>query len=223
MRKQFLTALCVSIFLATTSSYAATTSLGNVKLNINTPKLKTTSSTTKTAQSANVTAMKNKISALENNLASVSSNYQKTVNEMVKTLLPKDEIAKLQEKANKLKQSSKDNVEINIDIAEDGSVALTNALKSNGESMLKNLSAEKKSLLKKNMTALASEKASYTKIASQAKDLISSVKAEPVTAAKLAPELISLTKTSKESLSQVKNITKLTATLSTAMTNAGIK
>ena len=166
--------------------------------------------------------VKNKITALQNKLNSVSANYQTTGNDMVTTLLPKDEVAKLKEEATKLKNSKKDAVEVNIDIAEDGTVALTKSLKSD-PSILKNLTAAKKAALQRDLNALASEKSSYNQIASQAKDLIASIKAEPATAAKLTPELLSLAKTSKESLKQVKNITNLTSTLTTSLANAGVK
>ena len=216
MKKQLLSAVCLSILLLSSSAFAASP-LSNVKVNVNMPK--SSSSSTSSKSTLNTTKLKNQIAALDNNLKNISTTHQNAINNITNILLPKDQINELKADAAKLKQSAKDPVEINIDIAEDGTAALNTALKKDGEDMVKKLNANQKAALKKNIATLKSVKSSYTGIATQATDLASTIKAQPVEALAMAPELISLGKTAKEAAKQTKDITKLTI----ALTKAGIK
>lgn len=219
----FATALVLGI-LASSSAFAVTASLGNLKVNVNTPKLTTTKTTKTTTKSTiDTTKMKAQINALNTKINSVSSTYQKSVNDMVTNLLPADELAKYKEKVAKLKSSAKSGAELNIDIAEDGTIALNNSLKSNADEIIKNLTSAKKAAVNKDLSALSSVKSSYLDIANKSKDLAAAIKKEPAAALALHSELFALTKNAAESAKQANNITKLTANVTSALAKAGIK
>lgn len=222
MKKQIICAMTVCALLVSNSALAATVSksFGGFNINVTTPN--TTSS--KTVQtSANTAAMKAQIDAVTSKVNSLSTNYQNSINSLANNLLPTAQIDKLKEEKEKLQKASKSTVDVNIEIAEDGTIALNKFLKtSSAKETFKNLSVAQKTAIKKDLNNLASVSSSYSQIIEQSKTLAKQIKADPVAAMNLKADIINLTKVQINAAKQVKNITKLSANIVTSASKAGV-
>ena len=222
MKKQIICAMTVCALLVSNSALAATVSksFGGFNFNVTTPN--TTSS--KTVQtSANTAAMKAQIDAITSKVNSLSTNYQNSINSLANNLLPTAQIDKLKEEKEKLQKASKSTVDVNIEIAEDGTIALNKFLKtSSAKETFKNLSVAQKTAIKKDLNNLASVNSSYSQIIEQSKILAKQIKADPVAAMNLKADIINLTKVQINAAKQVKNITKLSANIVTSASKAGV-
>ena len=222
MKKTLLATALVLGVMATGSAFAGSFSLGGIQVNTPTTTTTSTAKTSTAATSANVTQMKNQIAALNNKLTSVSSTYETAVNDLVNNLVTADELAAYKAKVAKLKNSESGS-KLNIDIAEDGSVAINDAIKSGDLANLKNLSAAKKAAIKKDLSLLKTTANNYASIGTDATNLMSSIQKDPKAALALHSDLVTLAKNAKEAAKQAKNITKLTATVTNAFAKSGIK
>ena len=227
MKKQLISALCISAVLLSGSANAAsfTKNLKGVNINVKTPTLSTTQNAKVQAKKAtlNKAAMKAQIDAINSKVNSISSTYQSSVNNLANNLLPAEQLKKLNEEKAKLKSSSKDKINVNIEIAEDGSVKLNKYLKSSvSTDTFKNLTTAQKSAIKKDLNNLKNVSSSYTQVAEQSKKLAAQIKADPITALELKSDLTAMVKNQAKAAKQAKNISKLTSNLVSSASKAGL-
>ena len=216
MKKQIITTLCVSALLVSSAAIAATTSksFGGFTINVNTPTTQTKTTTPQQSQraktlSANQTAMKNQINSIVNTATSASKTYESAVNGLSTALLPANKQKELAAQKAKIKQVSKDALTVNIDVAENGAITLTNYLNtSEAKKNLKNMSSSQKSAVRTNLNKLAT---TYTKLISQSKTLVEQVANDPTAAILMSSEFKKLKTVRTETVKQTKNIAKLTS------------
>lgn len=219
MKKQIITTLCVSALLVSSVAIAATTSksFGGFTINVNTPTTQTKTTTPQQSQraktlSANQTAMKNQINSIVNTATSASKTYESAVNGLSTALLPANKQKELAAKKAKIKQVSKDALTVNIDVAENGAITLTNYLNtSEAKKNLKNMSSSQKSAVRTNLNKLATVDSTYTKLISQSKTLVEQVANDPTAAILMSSEFKKLKTVRTETVKQTKNIAKLTS------------
>ena len=219
MKKQIITTLCVSALLVSSAAIAATTSksFGGFTINVNTPTTQTKTTTPQHSQraktlSANQTAMKNQINSIVNTATSASKTYESAVNGLSTALLPANKQKELAAQKAKIKQVSKDALTVNIDVAENGAITLTNYLNtSEAKKNLKNMSPSQKSAVRTNLNKLATVDSTYTKLISQSKTLAEQVANDPTAAILMSSEFKKLKTVRTETVKQTKNIAKLTS------------
>lgn len=219
MKKQIITTLCVSALLISSAAIAATTSksFGGFTINVNTPTTQTKTTTPQQSQraktlSANQTAMKNQINSIVNTATSASKTYESAVNGLSTALLPANKQKELAAQKAKIKQVSKDALTVNIDVAENGAITLTNYLNtSEAKKNLKNMSSSQKSAVRTNLNKLATVDSTYTKLISQSKTLAEQVANDPTAAILMSSEFKKLKTVRTETVKQTKNIAKLTS------------
>lgn len=219
MKKQIITTLCVSALLLSSTAIAATTSksFGGFTINVNTPTTQTKTTTPQQSQraktlSANQTAMKNQINSIVNTATSASKTYESAVNGLSTALLPANKQKELAAQKAKIKQVSKDALTVNIDVAENGAITLTNYLNtSEAKKNLKNMSSSQKSAVRTNLNKLATVDSTYTKLISQSKTLAEQVANDPTAAILMSSEFKKLKTVRTETVKQTKNIAKLTS------------
>lgn len=219
MKKQIITTLCVSALLVSSAAIAATTykSFGGFTINVNTPTTQTKTTTPQQSQraktlSANQTAMKNQINSIVNTATSASKTYESAVNGLSTALLPANKQKELVAQKAKIKQVSKDALTVNIDVAENGAITLTNYLNtSEAKKNLKNMSSSQKSAVRTNLNKLATVDSTYTKLISQSKTLAEQVANDPTAAILMSSEFKKLKTVRTETVKQTKNIAKLTS------------
>lgn len=219
MKKQIITTLCVSALLVSSAAIAATTSksFGGFTINVNTPTTQTKTTTPQQSQraktlSANQTAMKNQINSIVNTATSASKTYESAVNGLSTTLLPANKQKELAAQKAKIQQVSKDALTVNIDVAENGAITLTNYLNtSEAKKNLKNMSSSQKSAVRTNLNKLATVDSTYTKLISQSKTLAEQVANDPTAAILMSSEFKKLKTVRTETVKQTKNIAKLTS------------
>lgn len=219
MKKQIITTLCVSALLVSSAAIAATTSksFGGFTINVNTPTTQTKTTTPQQSQraktlSANQTAMKNQINSIVNTATSASKTYESAVNGLSIALLPANKQKELAAQKAKIKQVSKDALTVNIDVAENGAITLTNYLNtSEAKKNLKNMSSSQKSAVRTNLNKLATVDSTYTKLISQSKTLAEQVANDPTAAILMSSEFKKLKTVRTETVKQTKNIAKLTS------------
>lgn len=219
MKKQIITTLCVSALLVSGAAIAATTSksFGGFTINVNTPTTQTKTTTPQQSQraktlSANQTAMKNQINSIVNTATSASKTYESAVNGLSTALLPANKQKELAAQKAKIKQVSKDALTVNIDVAENGAITLTNYLNtSEAKKNLKNMSSSQKSAVRTNLNKLATVDSTYTKLISQSKTLAEQVANDPTAAILMSSEFKKLKTVRTETVKQTKNIAKLTS------------
>ena len=219
MKKQIITTLCVSALLVSNAAIAATTSksFGGFTINVNTPTTQTKTTTPQQSQraktlSANQTAMKNQINSIVNTATSASKTYESAVNGLSTALLPANKQKELAAQKAKIKQVSKDALTVNIDVAENGAITLTNYLNtSEAKKNLKNMSSSQKSAVRTNLNKLATVDSTYTKLISQSKTLAEQVANDPTAAILMSSEFKKLKTVRTETVKQTKNIAKLTS------------
>ncbi len=219
MKKQIITTLCVSALLVSSAAIAATTSksFGGFTINVNTPTTQTKTTTPQQSQraktlSANQTAMKNQINSIVNTATSASKTYESAVNGLSTALLPANKQKELAAQKAKIKQVSKDALTVNIDVAENGAITLTNYLNtSEAKKNLKNMSSSQKSAVRTNLNKLATVDSTYTKLISQSKTLVEQVANDPTAAILMSSEFKKLKTVRTETVKQTKNIAKLTS------------
>ena len=219
MKKQIITTLCVSALLVSSAAIAATTSksFGGFTINVNTPTTQTKTTTPQQSQraktlSANQTAMKNQINSIVNTATSASKTYESAVNGLSTALLPANKQKELAAQKAKIKQVSKDALTVNIDVAENGAITLTNYLNtSEAKKNLKNMSSSQKSAVRTNLNKLATVDSTYTKLISQSKTLAEQVANDPTAAILMSSEFKKLKTVRTETVKQTKNIAKLTS------------
>ena len=219
MKKQIITTLCVSALLVSSAAIAATTSksFGGFTINVNTPTTQTKTTTPQQSQraktlSANQTAMKNQINSIVNTATSASKTYESAVNGLSTALLPANKQKELAAQKAKIKQVSKDALTVNIDVAENGALTLTNYLNtSEAKKNLKNMSSSQKSAVRTNLNKLATVDSTYTKLISQSKTLAEQVANDPTAAILMSSEFKKLKTVRTETVKQTKNIAKLTS------------
>ena len=219
MKKQIITTLCVSALLVSSAAIAATTSksFGGFTINVNTPTTQTKTTTPQQSQraktlSANQTAMKNQINSIVNTATSASKTYESAVNGLSTALLPANKQKELAAQKAKIKQVSKDALTVNIDVAENGAITLTNYLNtSEAKKNLKNMSSSQKSAVRTNLNKLATVDSTYTKLISQSKTLAEQVANDPTAAILMSSEFKKLKTVRIETVKQTKNIAKLTS------------
>lgn len=219
MKKQIITTLCVSALLVSSAAIAATTSksFGGFTINVNTPTTQTKTTTPQQSQraktlSANQTAMKNQINSIVNTATSASKTYESAVNGLSTALLPANKQKELAAQKAKFKQVSKDALTVNIDVAENGAITLTNYLNtSEAKKNLKNMSSSQKSAVRTNLNKLATVDSTYTKLISQSKTLAEQVANDPTAAILMSSEFKKLKTVRTETVKQTKNIAKLTS------------
>lgn len=219
MKKQIITTLCVSALLVSSAAIAATTSksFGGFTINVNTPTTQTKTTTPQQSQraktlSVNQTAMKNQINSIVNTATSASKTYESAVNGLSTALLPANKQKELAAQKAKIKQVSKDALTVNIDVAENGAITLTNYLNtSEAKKNLKNMSSSQKSAVRTNLNKLATVDSTYTKLISQSKTLAEQVANDPTAAILMSSEFKKLKTVRTETVKQTKNIAKLTS------------
>lgn len=219
MKKQIITTLCVSALLVSSAAIAATTSksFGGFTINVNTPTTQTKTTTPQQSQraktlSANQTAMKNQINSIVNTATSASKTYESAVNGLSTALLPANKQKELAAQKAKIKQVSKNALTVNIDVAENGAITLTNYLNtSEAKKNLKNMSSSQKSAVRTNLNKLATVDSTYTKLISQSKTLAEQVANDPTAAILMSSEFKKLKTVRTETVKQTKNIAKLTS------------
>ena len=219
MKKEIITTLCVSALLVSSAAIAATTSksFGGFTINVNTPTTQTKTTTPQQSQraktlSANQTAMKNQINSIVNTATSASKTYESAVNGLSTALLPANKQKELAAQKAKIKQVSKDALTVNIDVAENGAITLTNYLNtSEAKKNLKNMSSSQKSAVRTNLNKLATVDSTYTKLISQSKTLAEQVANDPTAAILMSSEFKKLKTVRTETVKQTKNIAKLTS------------
>lgn len=219
MKKQIITTLCVSALLVSSAAIAATTSksFGGFTINVNTPNTQTKTTTPQQSQraktlSANQTAMKNQINSIVNTATSASKTYESAVNGLSTALLPANKQKELAAQKAKIQQVSKDALTVNIDVAENGAITLTNYLNtSEAKKNLKNMSSSQKSAVRTNLNKLATVDSTYTKLISQSKTLAEQVANDPTAAILMSSEFKKLKTVRTETVKQTKNIAKLTS------------
>lgn len=219
MKKQIITTLCVSALLVSSAAIAATTSksFGGFTINVNTPTTQTKTTTPQQSQraktlSANQTAMKIQINSIVNTATSASKTYESAVNGLSTALLPANKQKELAAQKAKIKQVSKDALTVNIDVAENGAITLTNYLNtSEAKKNLKNMSSSQKSAVRTNLNKLATVDSTYTKLISQSKTLAEQVANDPTAAILMSSEFKKLKTVRTETVKQTKNIAKLTS------------
>ena len=219
MKKQIITTLCVSALLVSSAAIAATTSksYGGFTINVNTPTTQTKTTTPQQSQraktlSANQTAMKNQINSIVNTATSASKTYESAVNGLSTALLPANKQKELAAQKAKIQQVSKDALTVNIDVAENGAITLTNYLNtSEAKKNLKNMSSSQKSAVRTNLNKLATVDSTYTKLISQSKTLAEQVANDPTAAILMSSEFKKLKTVRTETVKQTKNIAKLTS------------
>lgn len=219
MKKQIITTLCVSALLVSSAAIAATTSksFGGFTINVNTPNTQTKTTTPQQSQraktlSANQTAMKNQINSIVNTATSASKTYESAVNGLSTALLPANKQKELVAQKAKIQQVSKDALTVNIDVAENGAITLTNYLNtSEAKKNLKNMSSSQKSAVRTNLNKLATVDSTYTKLISQSKTLAEQVANDPTAAILMSSEFKKLKTVRTETVKQTKNIAKLTS------------
>ena len=219
MKKQIITTLCVSALLVSSAAIAATTSksFGGFTINVNTPTTQTKTTTPQQSQraktlSANQTAMKNQINSIVNTATSASKTYESAVNGLSTALLPANKQKELAAQKAKIKQVSKDALTVNIDVAENGAITLTNYLNtSEAKKNLKNMSSSQKSAVRTNLNKLATVDSTYTKLISQSKTLAEQVANDPTASILMSSEFKKLKTVRTETVKQTKNIAKLTS------------
>ncbi len=225
MKKQIISTLCISALLATSTAYAAsfTKSLKGLDIKVNTPTLTQTTTQQNAKTSASKAAMKAQIAAINSKVNSASSTYESAVNNLANNLLPKEQLKKYNEEKAKVKNASKSKAQVNIEIAEDGTVSLNKYLKSSSSTdTFKNLTAAQKTAIKKDLKNLQNVGNSYSQIAEQSKTLAKQIKSDPVVALELKSDLTAMVKNQLNVTKQVKNIAKLTKSVSTAAAKAGV-
>ena len=219
MKKQIITTLCVSALLVSSAAIAATTSksFGGFTINVNTPTTQTKTTTPQQSQraktlSANQTAMKNQINSIVNTATSASKTYESAVNGLSTALLPANKQKELAAQKAKIQQVSKDALTVNIDVAENGAITLTNYLNtSEAKKNLKNMSSSQKSAVRTNLNKLATVDSTYTKLISQSNTLAEQVANDPTAAILMSSEFKKLKTVRTETVKQTKNIAKLTS------------
>ena len=219
MKKQIITTLCVSALLVSSAAIAATTSksFGGFTINVNTPTTQTKTTTPQQSQraktlSANQTAMKNQINSIVNTATSASKTYESAVNGLSTALLPANKQKELVAQKAKIQQVSKDALTVNIDVAENGAITLTNYLNtSEAKKNLKNMSSSQKSAVRTNLNKLATVDSTYTRLISQSKTLAEQVANDPTAAILMSSEFKKLKTVRTETVKQTKNIAKLTS------------
>ncbi len=222
MKKQIITMLCVSAFLISNSASAAeiSKSFKGFNFNIKTP---TTESKTASKTAVNKAAMKAQISSIKSKINSTSSSYQSSVDNLANNLLPTEQLKKLNEEKAKIKDSTKQNVDVNIEIAEDGTIKLNKFLKSSAsKDSFKNLTLAQKTAIKRDINNLRNINSSYIQIAEQSKTLLKQIKSDPIAALELKADLTDLVKTQVNATKQAKSTTKLLNNLATAAAKAGV-
>lgn len=227
MKKQFISAVCISTLLLS-GSVSAETYTKNVKgfdFNITTPSLSNSKSVKarEARISVNKAAMKAQIDSINSKINSISGTYQSSVNNLANNLLPTEQLKKLNEEKAKIKSNTKSGANINIEIAEDGSVRLNKYLKSSGSTdTFKNLTLAQKTAVKKDLNSLRNVSSSYSQVVEQSKTLISQIKADPAAALELKSDLTGLVKNQTAAAKQVKSISKLTSNLVSSAAKAGL-
>ncbi len=227
MKKQIISVLCISTILLSTSANAATFTK-NVKgfnFDITTPSLSNSKKVSEQAakRSVNKAAMKSQIDAINSKVNSISSTYQSSVNNLANNLLPAEQLKKLNEEKAKIKSNAKSGVNVNIEIAEDGTVKLNKYLKSSDSTnTLKKLTTAQKAAIKKDLNNLKNVNSSYAQVVEQSKKLASQIKADPVAALELKSDLTAMVKNQTKAAKQAKNISKLTSNLVSKAAKAGL-
>ncbi|MGN1125684.1 MAG: hypothetical protein ACI4SM_05800 [Candidatus Gastranaerophilaceae bacterium] len=219
MKKQVISTMCLSAFLISGVAYAGTVSksFGGFNINLNTPDVETKTTTTTTNSnrakeiSANQTAMKKQINKILASSNASTATYEKSVNSLVNTLMPAKNASVINAEKAKLKKNAKDAMTVNIDIAENGAIQLTNYLNTSAtKNSYKNLSSSKKATVKSNLNSLYSVKSNYVSIIGESKTLAKQVQNDPTAAILMASEFNKLKQVQKELPKQVKTITTLT-------------
>ncbi|MBR1680779.1 hypothetical protein IJ707_03200 [bacterium] len=223
MKKQIITSLCISALLISNTVFAAEISktIKGFGFNITTPSTSTAQQAAKST--VNKAAMKAQIAAINSKVNSVSSTYQSTLNNLANNLLPAEQLKKYNEEKAKIQSSTGTKANINIEIAEDGSVVLNKYLKSsNSKETFKSLTTAQKAAVKKDLNSLKNISSSYSQIAEQSKTLAKQVKSDPVTALELKSDLKDMVKTQVKVAKQIKSITKLSTNITTSAAKAGV-
>ena len=219
MKKQIITTLFVSTLLVTSAAFAATTtkSYGGFTFNVNTPTITTkTSQQTQRANtlSANQLAMKKQINTIVNTATTASKNYESAVNGLSTAMLPADKQKELANQKAKIQKATKDAMTVNIDVAENGAITLTNYLNTTeAKKNLKNMTSTQKSAVKTNLNKLSSVDTTYTNLLSQTKTLTEQVANDPTAAILMASEFKKLKTVRTETVKQIKTIAKLTSAI----------
>lgn len=219
MKKQIITTLFVSTLLVTSAAFAATTtkSYGGFTFNVNTPTITTkTSQQTQRANtlSANQLAMKKQINTIVNTATTASKNYESAVNGLSTAMLPADKQKELANQKAKIQKATKDAMTVNIDVAENGAITLTNYLNTTeAKKNLKNMTSTQKSAVKTNLNKLSSVDTTYTNLLSQSKTLTEQVANDPTAAILMASEFKKLKTVRTETVKQIKTIAKLTSAI----------
>lgn len=219
MKKQIITTLCVSALLISSTTFAATASksYGGFTINVNTPttQTKTPQQTQRTTTlSANQLAMKKQINAIVNTATTASKNYESAVNGLSATMLPASKQKDLASQKAKIQKATKDAMTVNIEVAENGAITLTNYLNTpEAKKNLKNMTPAQKSAVRTNLNKLSSVDATYTKLISQSKTLTEQVANDPTAAILMAPEFKKLKTVRTETVKQTKTIAKLTSAI----------
>ena len=219
MKKQIITTLCVSALLISSTAFAATASksYGGFTINVNTPttQTKTPQQTQRTTTlSANQLAMKKQINAIVNTATTASKNYESAVNGLSATMLPASKQKDLASQKAKIQKATKDAMTVNINVAENGAITLTNYLNTpEAKKNLKNMTPAQKSAVRTNLNKLSSVDATYTKLISQSKTLTEQVANDPTAAILMAPEFKKLKTVRTETVKQTKTIAKLTSAI----------
>ena len=219
MKKQIITTLCVSALLISSTAFAATASksYGGFTINVNTPttQTKTPQQTQRTnTLSANQLAMKKQINAIVNTATTASKNYESAVNGLSATMLPASKQKDLASQKAKIQKATKDAMTVNIEVAENGAITLTNYLNTaEAKKNLKNMTPAQKSAVRTNLNKLSSVDATYTKLISQSKTLTEQVANDPTAAILMAPEFKKLKTVRTETVKQTKTIAKLTSAI----------
>jgi len=219
MKKQIITTLCVSALLISSTAFAATASksYGGFTINVNTPttQTKTPQQTQRTTTlSANQLAMKKQINAIVNTATTASKNYESAVNGLSATMLPASKQKDLASQKTKIQKATKDAMTVNIEVAENGAITLTNYLNTaEAKKNLKNMTPAQKSAVRTNLNKLSSVDATYTKLISQSKTLTEQVANDPTAAILMAPEFKKLKTVRTETVKQTKTIAKLTTAI----------
>lgn len=219
MKKQIITTLCVSALLVSSTAFAATASksFGGFTFNIDTQTTQT--QTTQQIQraktlSANQVAMKKQINNIVNTATTASKNYESAVNSLSTALLPANKQTELANQKAAIQKATKDAMTVNIKVAENGAITLTNYLNSaEAKKNLKNLTPAQKSAVKTNLNKLSSVDTTYTNLISQSKTLSEQVTNDPTAAILIASEFKKLKTVKTETVKQTKTIAKLTTAI----------
>lgn len=219
MKKQIITTLCVSALLISSTAFAATASksYGGFTININTPNTQTNPpQQTQRANtlSANQLAMKKQINAIVNTATTASKNYESAVNGLSTAILPTNKQKDLANQKAKIQKVAKDAMTVNIEIAENGAITLTNYLNTpEAKKNLKNMTPAQKNAIRTNLNKLSSVDTTYTKLISQSKTLTEQVANDPTAAILMAHEFKKLKTVRTETVKQTKTIAKLTSAI----------